>query len=168
MDEKRHSTSESQTSPKRKPRQSPLFRSAVEVLEHGLYHFFNSDTSTDMKFALLHVDQSVELFLKDLVLARGRSIYREKSKETIGTWEALRILEKDLGCSIPENPNLELLHEERNNIQHNFANPSVEDTAFHLENAVLFLQRFLRDESGIDLADHLPAQYLDQLVENIQ
>src|SRR2546422_9709694 len=91
---------------------SPLVRSAFEVLEHGLWHFFRSDTTTDMKFALLHIDQAVELLLKEKVRASGKSIYKNP-KETITIWGAYEILTK-LGCTIPEKPDLELLHEERN------------------------------------------------------
>jgi hypothetical protein len=50
---------------------SPLLRSAFEVLDHGLYHFLRSNTAKDMKFALLHVDQAVELMLKECVRAGG-------------------------------------------------------------------------------------------------
>ena len=52
---------------KSQPKLSPLLRSAFEVLEHGLWHFFRSDTTTDMKFALLHIDQAVELLFKEKV-----------------------------------------------------------------------------------------------------
>jgi hypothetical protein len=76
---------------------SPLLRSAFEVLEHGLWHFLRSDTSTDMKFALLHVDQSIELLLKERVRAGEKSIYKNP-KETISIWGAYDILEKELNC----------------------------------------------------------------------
>jgi len=85
-------------------------RSAFEVLEHGLWHFFRSDTTTDMKFALLHIDQAVELLLKEKVRASGRSIYKNP-KETITIWGAYEILVNDLKCKIPEKPDLELLRQ---------------------------------------------------------
>src|SRR5438874_9380600 len=85
---------------------SPLLRSAFEVLEHGLWHFFRSDTTTDMKFALLHVDQAIELLLKEKIRAGGKSIYKNP-KETISIWTAYEILTNELGCSIPERPDLE-------------------------------------------------------------
>jgi len=144
------------------PRLSPLLRSAFEVLEHGLWHFFRSDTTTDMKFALLHVDQAIELLLKEKVREAGRSIYKNP-KETITIWGAYEILTNDLGCRIPEKPNLELLHEERNNIQHKYANPSPEDAQFHVDHAVKFIKRFLKDELNIDLANYLPSEFMDQL-----
>lgn len=143
------------------PRISPLLRSAFEVLEHGLWHFLRSDTSTDMKFALLHVDQAIELLLKEKVRAEGRSIYKNP-KETISMYGAYDIL-KEVGCNIPERPNLELLHEERNSIQHKYLNPSPEDAEFHVSVAVKFIKRFLYEELQIDLANHLPSEFLDQL-----
>lgn len=141
---------------------SPLLRSALEVLEHGLWHFFRSDTIADMKFAIMHVDQAVELVMKERVRVGGKSIYKN-AKETISLFGAYAILEKDLGCSIPEKPDLELLHEERNNIQHKYANPSPEDAVFHISNGMNFLRRFLRDELKVDVYDHVASEFLDRL-----
>jgi hypothetical protein len=145
------------------PALSPLLRSALEVLEHGLWHFLRSDTTTDMKFALLHVDQAVELLLKERVRLGGHSIYRNP-KETITIWGAYDILENQVGCRIPEKPDLELLHEERNNIQHKYSNPSAEDAAFHVERAMKFIDRFTRDELGVSLADHIPSEFLSEVL----
>src|SRR6266478_5714068 len=142
----------------RKPALSPLVRSAFEVLEHGLWHFLRSDTTTDMKFALLHIDQAIELLLKELVRKGGKSIYKNP-KETISIWGAYEILENE-NCRFPEKPDLELLHEERNNIQHKYANPNAEDAAFHVEHAMKFINRFVRDELGLDLVDFLPSEFL--------
>lgn len=117
-----------------------------------------------MKFALLHVDQAVELLLKERVRAGGKSIHKpNNSKETISIWGAYEVLTKELKVAIPEKTDLELLHEERNNIQHKYANPSPDDAAFHVEKAVNFIARFLKDELKIDIKDHVSAEYLDQL-----
>lgn len=145
----------------RPPRLSPLLRSAFEVLEHGLWHFLRSTTTRDMKFALLHVDQAVGLLLKEKVRREGKSIYKNP-KETITIWGAYSILESELGCTIPEKPDLELLHEERNSIQHKYANPSPEDAVFHIENAMRFIDRFVRDELELSLRNHIPSEYIDQ------
>jgi len=144
------------------PPLSPLLRSGLEVLEHGLWHFFRSDTATDMKFALLHVDQAVELLLKEKVRASGRSIYKNP-KETITIHGAYDILLKEVGVLIPEKPDLELLHEERNNIQHKYASLSAEDAAFHVDKAMRFLKRFLADDLGVAIEAHVPSEYLEQL-----
>ena len=142
---------------------SPLLRSAFEVLEHGLWHFFRSITSTDMKFALLHVDQAIELLLKERVRCGGKSIYKNP-KETITIWGAYTILETELGCKIPEKADLELLHEERNSIQHKSSNPSAEDAAFHIANAMQFINRFVKDELKLNLSDHISSEYIEQIL----
>lgn len=141
------------------PKLSPLLRSAFEVLNHGLWHFFRSNTTTDMKFALLHIDQAVELLLKECVRANGRSIYKNP-KETITIWGAYEILQ-GLNVQFPERPDLELLHEERNNIQHKYANPSQEDASFHIEKAMKFIKRFVKDELKLDVKDYVSAEYLE-------
>ena len=145
------------------PRLSPLARSAFEVLKHGLWHFFRSETAADMKFAILHVDQAIELLLKERVRVGGKSVYKNP-KETISIWKAYEILEKDLRCTIPEKPDLELIHEERNNIQHKYANPSADDASFHMEKAMQFIHRFVTDELGLTLSDFIPSSYLEEFV----
>lgn len=114
-----------------------------------------------MRFALMHVDQSIELFLKERVRAGGKSIFRPKSKETISMWEAYSILQSDFGVSVPEKANLEILHDERNKIQHGSSSPSADDAAFHVNNAMEFIKRFCRDELKVDLADHLTSEVLE-------
>jgi len=140
---------------------SPLVRSAFEVLNHGLWHFFRSDTSADMKFALLHVDQAIELLLKERVRAGGKSIYRNP-KETISMYGAYELL-IELKVAVPERPDLELLHEERNSIQHKYANPSPEDAAFHIGKAMQFIRRFVKEQLGLDIKEFVSAEYLDQI-----
>jgi hypothetical protein len=136
----------------------------MEVLEHGLWHFSRSDTATDMKFAIMHVDQAVELVMKERVRAGGRSIHKARnSKETLGVYGLYDVLD-ELGCKIPERANLELLHEERNSVQHKYLNPNPEDTNFHLSNALKFLSRFLRDELSEDISDYVPAEILNDLL----
>ena len=147
------------------PKISPILRSAFEVLEHGLWHFLRSTTSTDMKFALLHVDQAIELLLKERVRSAGKSIYKNP-KETITIWRAYSIIEEELGCKIPEKADLELLHEERNNIQHKSANPSAEDAAFHVDRAMQFISRFVKDELNRDLNDHISSEYINQVLSS--
>lgn len=141
---------------------SPLLRSGLEVLEHGLWHFFRSDTTADTKFALLHLDQAIELLLKEKVRTSGKSIYKNP-KETITIHGAYEILAKELSIAIPEKADLELLHEERNSIQHKYASPSPEDAAFHVDKAMRFVKRFLKDELNVTIEDHVPSDYIEQL-----
>jgi hypothetical protein len=116
-----------------------------------------------MKFAILHVDQAVEMLLKERVRVGHKSILKNP-KETISIWDSYRILEEELNVTIPERPDLELLHEERNQIQHKYANPSAEDTAFHIEKAVLFIRRFLKEELGTDMDGFVSSEHLSQII----
>ncbi len=113
-----------------------------------------------MKFALLHLDQAVELLLKERVRIGGHSIYKPGGKETISIWVAYEILSTKLSCSIPERADLEMLHEERNSIQHKYSNPSADDAAFHFERTMKFIRRFAKDELSVDLADFIPSEFL--------
>lgn len=155
--------SKKKTSARRTPSSSPLFRSAMEVLEHGLWHYFRSDTATDLKFAIMHVDQAVELLMKECVRKNGKSIYKNP-KETISLWGAYQILQDELDVSIPEKPDLELLHEERNNVQHKYLNPSAEDANFHVTNGLSFIVRFVSDQLKLDMYEHVPSDYIDELL----
>lgn len=158
------SKKKSKSSPKPKKKGlSPLLRSAFEVLEHGLWHYLRSNTTTDMKFALLHIDQAIELLLKEKVRREGHSIYKNP-KETITIWGAYKILEDTIGCKIAEKADLELLHEERNNIQHKYSNPTPEDAAFHAENAMKFIDRFVTKELKLSLFDFISKEQLDQVL----
>jgi len=138
---------------------SPILRSCFESLEHGLFHFLRSPTSTDMKFAILHVDQAIELILKEKVRDLGKSVYKNP-KETISIWGAYDVLAENK-IKIPEKSDLELLHEERNSIQHKSANPDPNDAAFYIEKAVFFLNRFAKDELGVELKDYISSSHLE-------
>jgi len=117
-----------------------------------------------MKFALLHLDQAVELLLKERVRLGGHSIYKPGGKETISIWAAYDILSTKLNCNIPEKADLELLHEERNNIQHKYSNPSAQDAAFHFERTMKFIRRFAKSELGVNLADFISSEALSQVL----
>ena len=144
-------------------RPSPLLRSAFEVLEHSLWHYFRSDTTLDRKFALLHLDQALELLLKERVRTSGTSIYKKDKKETIGAWEAYEILAAK-GCKIPERADLELLHEDRNDIQHRYSMPSADAAVFHMENGLKFVERFLKEEFQMEIRELLPIEYVTQIL----
>ena len=68
----------------------------------------------------------------------------------------------ELHVAIPEKPDLELLHEERNNIQHKYANPDAETATFHVAKAMAFVRRFVKDELKLDIKDYVPSKYLDE------
>ena len=137
---------------------SPMLQMALDLLVHGLQHFINGDP-LDHRLAILHMDQAVELALKELVRAGGRQVMKPGGKESISLYDAYKQLE-DIGVLIPERANLDLLHEQRNQIQHLFASPDANTTRFHVDNTLFFLARFLADEFALRLLDFIPDELL--------
>ena len=137
---------------------SPMLQMALDLLVHGLQHFINGDP-LDHRLALLHLDQAVELTLKERVRIGGRQIMKPGGKESISIFDAYRQLD-ELGVPIFERANLDLVHEQRNQIQHLFASPDASTTRFHLDNTLLFLARFLADEFALVLLDYIPDSLL--------
>jgi hypothetical protein len=137
---------------------SPVLQMALDLLVHGLQHFINGDP-LDNRLAVLHLDQSIELSLKERVRVGGRPIMKPGGKESISLYDAYKQLD-ELGVIIPEKPNLELLHEQRNQIQHLFSSPDENTTRFHVDNALFFLSRFYSEEYAMILLDYIPAPLL--------
>ena len=137
---------------------SPMLQMALDLLVHGLQHFINGDP-LDHRLTILHLDQSVELTLKERARVGGRQIMRPGGKESISIIEAYKHLD-ELGVLIFERANLDLLHEQRNQIQHLFASPDGNTTRFHLDNTLFFMARFLSDEFALRLLDYIPDELL--------
>lgn len=137
---------------------SPMLQMALDLLVHGLQHFINGDP-LDHRLAILHMDQAVELTLKERVRVGGRQVMKPGGKESISLFEAYKHLE-ELGVLIFERANLDLLHEQRNQIQHLFASPDGNTTRFHLDNTLFFMARFLSDEFALRLLDYIPDELL--------
>jgi hypothetical protein len=133
---------------------SPMLQMGLDLLVHGLQHFINGD-SLDHRLAILHMDQAVELALKERVRTGGQQVMKPDGKESISLLDAYEKLE-ELGVPIFERANLYLLHEQRNQIQHLFASPDANTTRFHLDNTLYFLARFLSDEFALRLLDYIP------------
>ncbi len=76
-------------------------------------------------------------------------------KELISLLDSYKQLE-ELGVPILERANLDLLHEQRNQIQHLFASPDASTTRFHVDNTMAFFARFLADEFALRLLDYTP------------
>jgi len=110
---------------------SPLFISAMELLSHAV-ELLEQDDGRKNKFVVLHLSNSVELLLKDMVIDCGESIFEANTKTTINIWNALKLVEKH-GVSITKRPHIEMLIDDRNVIQHKFGYPSKECVVYYLE-----------------------------------
>lgn len=137
---------------------SPILQMALDLLVHGLQHFVNG-VPLDNRLTILHLDQAVELSLKERVRMGAKPIMKPGGKESISLFDSYKQLD-DLGVVIPEKPNLELLHEQRNQIQHLFSSPDENTTRFHVDNSLFFLSRYYSEEFGMVLLDFIPAHLL--------
>lgn len=136
--------------------QSPMLKHAIESFEHGLEHFLDG-TEKSRKFALLHIDHSIELMLKEKCVQLGKSIYKGDGT-TLSIHEAFNSLKKE-NVLITEQPRLEELHDLRNTIQHKGLVPDAFTAQFFVEIAYSFVKEFLARELDIPLSDALPMRY---------
>lgn len=132
---------------------SPLFVSSLELIAHSV-ELYRANNPRKFKFVILHLANSVELILKDLVIDKGQSIYVPKQPLTIGIWKAFEILDEQQ-VTIPERPIIELLVDDRNTIQHRFGYPNAESVFYYIEQVLGFFKRLLADEYGLNLSDLL-------------
>ena len=131
-----------------------MFVHACESFEHGLEHFLDG-SERSRKFAILHVDQAIELFLKEKVVQLGKSIYKTDGTTLTlhETFSSLKTLD------IPEQPRVEELHDLRNTIQHRGLTPDVGTTEFYVEIAYEFVKRFLSGELNTPFEGVFAAKY---------
>jgi hypothetical protein len=133
---------------------SPMFIHAVESFEHGLEHYLDG-SERSRKFAILHLDQAVELFLKEKVVQIGKSIYKSDGT-TLNLHEVFSSLK---GLAIPEQPRLEELHDLRNVIQHKGLTPDAVTTQFSVKVTYKFVKRFLGAELNVRIENILSREY---------
>ncbi len=132
--------------------ESPLFQSSMELLAHSISHF-NSGDELDRKLLILHLANSIELLLKDLVLDTGVSIY-SGPKETINIHKCLSIL-KGQEVDVPVVNKIELLIDERNALQHRFGSPNELTSIFYMDIAMSFFKEVLAQQYDLDLDETL-------------
>lgn len=137
--------------------ESPLFQSSMELLGHSISHF-NSGAELDRKLVILHLANSVELLLKDLVLDTGESIYKNP-KETITVYACLEVLNKQ-GIELTFLNKIELLIDERNALQHRFGSPNELTSIFYMNIAVSFFRDVLKVHYNLDF-DETMEQFAD-------
>lgn len=137
--------------------ESPLFQSAMELLGHSISHY-NGQKELDRKLVILHLANSIELILKDLVLDAGESIYKNP-KETITIQGCLSALETK-GIDIPYLNKIELLIDERNALQNRFGSPNDLTAIFYMNIAQDFFKEVLKKHYGQDY-NEIISQFAD-------
>lgn len=131
---------------------SPLFHSALELLAHACEHYAGNQ-ERDRRLVILHLANAIELLLKDRLLDSKISIY-ENPKQTKTITKVFNDLEKQ-GIAIPLKPILELLIDERNNIQHRFGSPNSLTVKYYFDSALKFFNEFMNQSFGLELRDYL-------------
>jgi len=138
--------------------ESPLFQSSMELLGHAITHF-NGTSELDRKLVILHLSNSVELLLKDMVLDSGESIYKNP-KETITIHGCIELLATKK-IAVPFLNKLELLIDERNALQHRFGSPNELTAIFYMNVALEFFRSVVKQHYNQDF-DELIAQFADE------
>lgn len=138
--------------------ESPLFQSSIELLGHSITHF-NGTSELDRKLVILHLSNSVELLLKDMVLDCGESIYKNQ-KETVTIHGCIDILSAKK-IAVPYINKLELLIDERNALQHRFGSPNELTAIFYMSVALDFFRSVLKQYYSQDFDELLP-QFADE------
>lgn len=94
---------------------SPIFTSSLELLEHAIEHL-KFGVPRDLRLAVLHADNAIELLLKELARFNGIRLMNKHGR-SVSYYECIERLEKK-GIKIPGLPDIDILHTERNSIHH--------------------------------------------------
>lgn len=122
---------------------SPIFTSSLELLEHAIEHLKKSKPR-DLKFAVLHADNAIELILKDLARSNGIRIMTKKGG-SISYYDCIGMLETK-GITVPKLPDIDILHTERNSIYHLGSQPHEKKTEWLVYEVALNLVSTLCSE----------------------
>lgn len=131
---------------------SPLFHSSLDLLAHACEHYVSGE-ERDRKFVILHLANAIELLLKDRLLDLGLSIY-DNPHQTKSITRVLSDLERQ-GVQIPMKHIIELLIDERNNIQHRFGSPNSIMVKYYFDNSLKFFNDFMDAAFGLELREYL-------------
>jgi hypothetical protein len=115
---------------------SLLLTFAIQSLEEALEQY-KRGTEKNRRFSVLFCDQVIELTLKEKKRALGESIYvKGGSGRTIDFHELMNDLRNNKGTRIPEYPDLEMIHDQRNIIQHKGGTISEQEAQYYIEKAL--------------------------------
>jgi len=127
--------------------ESPLFNSAMELFAHSISHY-NGKNELDRKLVILHLANSVELILKDLLINSDVSIYKNP-KETISIQGCFAELGKK-NLKLDHLNKIEMLIDERNALQHRFGSPNELTTIYYMRITKEFFSYILKNHYNSD------------------
>jgi len=128
---------------------SPILTSGLELLEHAIRHL-RKGYPKDIRFAVMHADNAMELVLKEIARAKGIRII-DKKGQSVGYYDCISKLQRK-GVQIPELPDIDLLHTERNSIYHLGSQPDKKQAEWLVFDVALSsVRRICGDELGYDI-----------------
>ena len=149
---------------------------ALGSLKHGIEHFISYEKDpSDLKFALIHVFHSVELYLKArlaqdhplLIFSKPECSISDEA-HTVG-FDTLvaRLRNAQISLSKEDLECLDFIKRIRNAVEHHRIKANEEEVRNHIGKAARFLERFLKDQLSIVLQDELDAKIYKPLKEAI-
>jgi uncharacterized protein YutE (UPF0331/DUF86 family) len=128
---------------------SPIFTNSLEIMEHAIEHL-KTKSPRDMRLAVLHADNALELLLKELARLNGIRLI-DKKGHSISYYDCVDKLEEK-GIKIPGLPDIDILHDERNAIYHLGSQPDEKKTDWLVYKVALNLfNRICLDEFKYDI-----------------
>jgi len=146
---------------------SPLLNGAIEDLTHSLEHA-QGGSEKDNKYAVIHAATAIELVLKEKLRSMGISIFKKRPPyHSLDYYDCLQILhEKNI--PVPFEPDIELLHKERNNCIHQSAKPDKEKTGWLLSIAKQFMEEFCHTQLNFDVNKYLPIEVESKILSQAE
>lgn len=135
---------------------SPLFDFALDSFRLSHELFFQGGPK--FRFSVILLDNCVELCLKELVRHKGGKVI-DKDAKSISYYKAIKSITKTYKIPLPEEPNFDLLHHHRNEIQHLGADANETQVDFYLNEVFQFLQRLDIEFLKIDLENKLGEKF---------
>lgn len=149
-------------------------KNAFSSLTHGIEHFIESDTTDNLKFAIIHVFHAVELFLKarlakehPLLIFTKPECEIDEDSHTV-RFDVLLGRLRNVGVNLGDFvPDLAALRRVRNSIEHHRITATKKDVRSYIGRASKFLNGFLERELGMTLQDELEDDKYKVLYEAI-
>jgi HEPN domain-containing protein len=136
-------------------KKNPLLASCFKSFEHGLSHYSNRESEDNRRFCIVEVDQAIELFLKGVLLERGKDPYQMQFQTLLK-----EVKKQGLQLSDKEEITILTLHEKRNACQHEGDIPGTVQTEHLVHSAARFLLEKAEESLGISheqVVDRVPS-----------
>lgn len=139
-----------------------LKENAIDSLIHGIEHYLKSDEQKDLKYAVLHIAQAVELFLKErlsrehFLLVFSKLEKANEQSKTITIDECiLRLIAAKIDIDPDTSKAFRKLQEYRSQIQHFKIKLEKDEVTNEIGRALKYLEIFLGDELDIVVKDEI-------------